>query len=98
VKFAFKNSKLEELFLSGKGAESLPEGVYRRFLTIMQIIVTAPDERTFYQIKGLQTEKLAGNRERQFSLRLNKQYRLCFEIEKDTNGNIVFILEIVDYH
>jgi plasmid maintenance system killer protein len=62
VKFAFKDSELEQLYSSGKGAESLPEGVYRRFLVVMQIISSASDERIFYAIKGLQIEKLVGNR------------------------------------
>lgn len=64
----------------------------------MQMIVVAPDERTLYSIKGLHTEKLSGSRAGQYSIRLNKQYRLCFEIQKDPDGNIIFILEIVDYH
>ncbi len=98
MKFAFKDSKLEQLYSSGEGAESLPEGVYRRFLVVMQIISSASDERIFYAVKGLQTEKLIGDRAGQFSVRLNKQFRLCFEIHKDDNGNIVYILEIVDYH
>ncbi len=98
MKFAFKDGKLEELYSSGKGAESLPESVYRRFLVVMQIISAASDERIFYAIKGLQTEKLVGNRAGQFSVRLNKQFRLCFELHQDDIGNIVYILEIVDYH
>jgi toxin HigB-1 len=98
VKFTFKDRKLEDLYLSGEGAEILPEGVYRRFLIVMQIIATAQDERIFYAVKGLQTEKLSGNRVGQFSVRLNKQFRLCFEIHKDENGNIIYLLEIVDYH
>lgn len=64
----------------------------------MQIIVDAPDERVFYTTKSLHAEKLLGNRLGQFSVRLNKQFRLCFEIHKDSNGNIIYILEIVDYH
>jgi toxin HigB-1 len=98
MKFAFKDHRLETMYLNGEGAEALPESVYRRFLTVMQIIASAPDERTFYAIKGLQTEKLSGNRRGQWSMRLNKQYRLCFEIHKDEEGNIVYLLEIVDDH
>ena len=98
MKFAFKDTQLEQLFLEGKGAESLPVGVYRRFLIVMQMISSASDERIFYAIKGLKAEKLQGDRAGQISLRLNKQYRLCFELHKDKNGNIVYILEIVDYH
>lgn len=98
MKFAFKDRTLEALHESGQGAESLPEGVYRRFQNVMAIIEAAQDERIFYAIKGLQTEKLSGNRAGQWSVRLNKQYRLCFDIHKDADGNIIYLLEIVDYH
>ena len=98
MKFAFKDRKLEALFLRGEGAELLPENVVRRFLFVMEIIVDAPDERIFYAAKSFQTEKLRGDRAGQFGIRLNKQFRLCFEIHKDQNGNIIYILEIVDYH
>ena len=76
----------------------MPEGVYRRFLIVMQMIDAAADERIFYAIKGLQMEKLEGRRAGQFSVRLNKQFRLCFSLHKDSDGNVVYILEIVDYH
>ena len=98
MKFAFKDRALEALHESGQGAESLPEGVYRRFQNVVAIIEAAQDERIFYAIKGLQTEKLSGNRAGQWSVRLNKQYRLCFDIHKDADGNIIYLLEIVDYH
>jgi toxin HigB-1 len=98
VKFAFKDKKLERLFLQGEGAELLPENVVRRFLFVMEFIRDAQDERIFYMAKSFQTEKLHGDRTGQFSVRLNKQFRLCFEIHKDQNGNIIYILEIVDYH
>jgi toxin HigB-1 len=98
VKFAFKDSKLEGIFLRGEGTQLLPENVIRRFLFVMDIIVEAQDKRVFYSSKGFQTEKLRGDRNGQFSIRLNKQFRLCFEIHKDQDGNIVYILEIVDYH
>jgi proteic killer suppression protein len=39
-------------------------------------------------------EKLKGNREGQYSIRINDQWRICF---KWTNGNS-FEVEIVDYH
>lgn len=98
MKFAFKHADLEALYLTGEGAAALPEGVYRRFLIVMQVIDAAADERIFYAIKALQTEKLKGRRAGQFSMRLNKQFRLCFELHKDSDGNMVYILEIVDYH
>jgi len=39
-------------------------------------------------------EKLKGNREGQFSIRINDQYRICFEWREDDAHRV----EIVDYH
>jgi len=39
-------------------------------------------------------EKLTGDRENQFSIRINKQYRICFE----WHNGYAFNVEIVDYH
>jgi len=41
-----------------------------------------------------QLEKLSGDRRRQYSIRINQQWRLCFEFE---DGN-AFNVEIIDYH
>jgi len=39
-------------------------------------------------------EKLSGDRKDQYSIRINQQWRLCFEFE---NGD-AFNVEIIDYH
>ncbi len=39
-------------------------------------------------------EKLTGNRKGQYSIRINKQYRICFKYE----GNLAKDVEIIDYH
>ncbi len=39
-------------------------------------------------------EKLEGDRKGQYSIRINDQYRICFNVE----GNNFFNVEIVDYH
>ena len=39
-------------------------------------------------------EKLSGNRERQHSIRINDQWRICFEWREDG----VYSVEIADYH
>ena len=43
---------------------------------------------------GNRLEKLAGNREGCWSIRINDQWRLCFKFEE---GN-AYEVEIVDYH
>lgn len=98
MKFLFADEKLERLYLEGFRAHKLPPEVYFAFQAVMQIIQDAPDERALYAAKALNMEKLIGNRKGQFSVRLNKQFRLCFEILKDQDGNTILLLEIVDYH
>ena len=39
-------------------------------------------------------EKLSGDRESQYSIRINTQYRVCFKWE----GSNAFDVEIIDYH
>jgi proteic killer suppression protein len=43
---------------------------------------------------GNQLEELKGDRKGQFSIRINDQWRICFEWN---NGNAIDV-EIVDYH
>lgn len=43
---------------------------------------------------GNRLEKLRGNREGQWSVRINDKWRICFEWENDSAINV----EIVDYH
>ena len=64
----------------------------------MVIISSAQNENDIRAFESLHFEKLRGNREGQFSLKLNKQYRLIIQIEKDKTGKLLWIIEIVDYH
>ena len=43
---------------------------------------------------GNQLEALTGNRKGQYSIRINDQWRVCFEWQKDGAHQV----EIVDYH
>jgi proteic killer suppression protein len=43
---------------------------------------------------GNRLEKLRGDREGQYSIRINDQWRICFRCE----NNRAFEVEIVDYH
>ena len=45
---------------------------------------------------GNRLEKLAGDREGQYSIRINDQWRICFEWPRETTGPLN--VEIVDYH
>ena len=43
---------------------------------------------------GNHLEKLKGNRKHQYSIRINQQWRICFEFEGGNASNV----EIIDYH
>ena len=45
-------------------------------------------------IASMRLEKLSGDRKGQYSIRINDQYRICFEWR---SGN-AYEVEIVDYH
>ena len=46
------------------------------------------------QIPGYRLEKLRGNRQGQWSIRINKQWRVCFRFEEGDFYDVA----IVDYH
>lgn len=64
----------------------------------LQFIRNAVDERDFYAMKSLHFEKLRGDREGQYSMRLNDQWRLVLQIERRSNGKLVVVISIEDYH
>ncbi|MCL4151865.1 UNVERIFIED_CONTAM: hypothetical protein GTU68_012197, partial [Idotea baltica] len=45
-------------------------------------------------LPGARLEALKGNRKGQFSIRINKQWRICFKWKKQN----FYSVEIVDYH
>ena len=45
-------------------------------------------------VPGNRLEKLKGDREGQFSIRVNEQFRICFE----WNNGDAYNVELVDYH
>lgn len=47
-------------------------------------------------LRGNRLEKLAGDRLGQWSIRINNQWRICFEWNENVRG--VHSMEIVDYH
>jgi proteic killer suppression protein len=57
-------------------------------------ILNSADSLSALAMPGLRLEKLAGDRDGQYSIRINDQYRVCFEW-RDGHAHEV---EIVDYH
>ena len=68
------------------------------FRTLMHRIRSADDENDLRDLKSLHFEKLKGKRQHEYSMRLNKQFRLIFQIEKVGEHNQLVITGIEDYH
>ena len=73
----------------------------RRFKTIerqavrkLNMLDAAPDLRTLSTLPGNRLESLKGDREGQYSIRINDQWRICFAWRE---GH-AYEVEIVDYH
>ena len=97
MRFRFKSKKLKALYTEERGAHKYPPGAVDAFFRVMSTIAAALDERDLYALKGLRYEKLKGGRREQHSIRLNDQFRLIVEREKDSQGRYLLIIDIEDY-
>lgn len=100
MRFRFRSKKLERLYTEEKGARRFPPEAVTAFFEVIAVIAAAYDERDFYALKSLRFEGLAGRRGKrgEYSMRLNRQWRLIITFEEDSDGRIAVIIEIVDYH
>lgn len=97
MKVQFINKQLLALYTTGVDHRYSKE-LITCFFKRMSTIRAAKDERDLYEMKSLHFEKLKGNRSHQRSIRLDHQYRLVIEIQKDSTGNTVLVIDIEDYH
>ena len=73
-------------------------GLAKAFRLRMQFIRAAVNENDLRLRKSYCFEKLKGKRSSDYLIRLNDQFRLTFQIEKEAVGNRLVILDIEDYH
>ena len=88
---SFANKETAEIWRTGKTRGSPPAGVTRRKLAVLDAAMALDDLR---HPPGNRLEKLRGNRNGQYSIRINDQYRICFV----WRGHDAFEVEITDYH
>jgi proteic killer suppression protein len=70
------------------------KAIARQGLRKLDMLDAAPDVRTLSLLPGNRLERLKGDREGRYSIRINDQWRLCFTWR---DGN-AYEAEIVDYH
>lgn len=97
MRFRFRDKKLEAMYYEGKVVKKYI-ALQEDFITVVDGIEAAPDERDFYELRSLRFEKLKGKLKGKRSLRLNDQYRLIVSLETDEKGKYVLIWQIDDYH
>jgi proteic killer suppression protein len=98
MKVEFRDERLA-LVRTDRAAETrLPVSVIKSCREKLIVLEAAPDERTLRNWKSLHYEKLSGDREGQRSIRLNKQWRLTFELSDQNSLPTVTILGVEDYH
>lgn len=94
----FHNDDLDKLETDSNFNGGYAQAVVSKFRQRMQLIRAAADERAFRELRSLHFEKLKGKRSHQHSMRLNSQWRLVLELDKDSNPKTIIVIGIEDYH
>jgi proteic killer suppression protein len=89
----FKDKKTLTLYESGYHPR-VGSDIQQRALARVRQLTLAVSLEELRSINSFRLEKLSGNRKGQYSIRVNDQWRLCFEWQGDKALNI----ELVDYH
>ncbi|MGD0759009.1 MAG: type II toxin-antitoxin system RelE/ParE family toxin [Candidatus Sulfotelmatobacter sp.] len=87
----FANKESAEIWATGKTRGSPPASVTKRKLAMLDGAMALDDLKS---PPGNRLEKLRGNRQGRYSIRINDQYRICFV----WRGHDAFEVEITDYH
>ncbi|MDX9992577.1 MAG: type II toxin-antitoxin system RelE/ParE family toxin [Anaerolineales bacterium] len=90
---SFASDETKKIFL-GETSTKLPKDIQRTARRKLLYLDDADDLQDLLAPPGNRLEKLKGDRAGQHSIRINDQWRICF----DWVGNKAKNVEIVDYH
>jgi proteic killer suppression protein len=90
---SFASDETKKIFL-GTISTKLPKDIQRTARRKLIYLDDAEDLQDLLAPPGNRLEKLKGNRSGQYSIRINDQWRICFEWVDNKARNV----EIVDYH
>ncbi|MBQ8138056.1 MAG: type II toxin-antitoxin system RelE/ParE family toxin [Lachnospiraceae bacterium] len=88
------NDKETEKIYHQRFSRKLPQEIQRTALRKLILIDNADSVEDLRVPPGNHLEQLQGDREGQYSIKINDQYRICF----CADGNRFYNVEIVDYH
>ncbi len=90
---SFKDKETETIY-NQRFSRKLPHDIQQIALRKLIMIDNAQSVEDLRVPPGNHLERLRGDREGQYSIKINDQYRICF----CADGNRFSELEIVDYH
>lgn len=89
----FRDKETERVFLRERRTR-LPLSLRRAALRKLVLLDAAASLEDLRMPPGNRLEKLSGNREGQYSIRVNDQWRVCFRWQSGHASDV----ELVDYH
>ena len=98
MRIVFPDDRLALVRTDLAAKTKLPFPVIKSVREKLIVIEAAPDERVLRNWKSLHYEKLESDRQGQRSIRINKQWRMVFELDNDTKPPTAIVLAIEDYH
>jgi len=90
---SFASKETERLF-TREFSRKLPHSIQRAARVKLEILDAAESLEDLRVPPSNRLEKLSGNRQGQYSIRINDQWRMCFE----WRSGDAYRVEIVDYH
>ena len=90
----FADKETEKIY-NGNFSKKLSESIQRIALRKLMMIDAANNLNDLRVPPANHLERLNGNRAGQYSIRINKEYRICFFVKK---RSIFTNVEIVNYH
>ena len=90
---SFACKETEHIF-NREFSKKLPVEIQRRAVRSLRFLNQADSLQDVAAVPAYRLEKLKGDRLGQYSIRINKQWRICFEWKDGDDHNV----EVVDYH
>lgn len=90
---SFKDSETEKIYNLTR-SRKLPSDIQQVALRKLRMLNNAKTISDLRVPPANRLEKLVGNRKDQYSIRINGQWRICFDWHEENAYNV----EIVDYH
>ena len=94
---SFKNRGTEDINYGRITKEALgilPKELHRKAQIKLARLGSVTSMQDLQEIRGNRFEKLKGKRKGQYSIRINDQYRICFNWQNENASEV----EIIDYH